>query len=97
MKTVLRALVEAAELLDSVGWIQHDGGNSKIGFCALGALNLTALGWNMFNNCKLSLARAMGTASYKIVEWNDKPGRTKEEVLAAFRKTIENERISPSD
>lgn len=97
MKTVLKVLLEAVKTIEQFGWIQGEGGTDIRGYCMLGAMHSAALGWNIFNKCKLPVAKVLNVSTHSIDKWNDTPGRTKEEVLAVFRKAIENERISPSD
>ena len=40
----------------------------------------------------IHLRDAIGDTNISIAQWNDAPERTKEDVIAAFRKAIEYER-----
>lgn len=86
-------LRDARKLIEKHGWIQGDWGGYEDGFCALGALNRAdnefankhggglLVGW--WRACWL-LSQTVGNAP--VMQWNDTPGRTKEEVIDAFKK-----------
>lgn len=92
---------EAIDLIERHGWKQMMFGNEKVGYCPAGALNAvmskrrgtsererelftqevmvnpSVREWAEF------LCQATGLDS--VVRWNDRPGRTKEEVLEKLR------------
>lgn len=97
MKTVLKVFERAVAAIEKYGWVQGMLGTEEVGFCAIGAMDYatpSALIWSINSDAVVKLQTMLGRS---VAEWNDAPGRTKEEVLVVFRKAIENERISPSD
>jgi hypothetical protein len=80
-KPARRILLGAAEIIEQRGWCQGDfqDGNGRV--CMLGAISIS------------SVSSPMGEAGNAIVllglksvtQWNDTPGRTKEEVVARLR------------
>lgn len=76
--TVLR---EAADLIDANEWGQSSVTDTPGAYCPMIALNQI----NRRTNYEPyeALRRYLGIRN--IVAWNDKPGRTKAEVLAAMR------------
>jgi hypothetical protein len=92
---VADVLDDAADLLEREGWIQGDlwRRDSYGGRCALGAICDAALD---NRNVRVAAARAvLGGSSTYLVDWNDTPGRTKQEVLDAFRAAAKQERMRP--
>lgn len=94
-----KILRKAAKLLEK-GWTQGnfvrftrdaDGNDSAAAYCAIGALHAADSGNPYYDQYSLdaSLARkALRTAiGGGIIVWNDAGGRTKSEVVKAFRKT----------
>lgn len=91
--TIMQAPSKSIELarrkIEQQGWTQNALSDEEGQLCSVGALIL--------DNDDVSvkalkfLAEAMGLGSQwkKIDDWNDTPGRTKEEVLAAFQKAEE--------
>jgi hypothetical protein len=84
------ALLKAADLLESEGWIQGAFYKST-GRCINGAL-MSVMGMfepYAYNNGKLTSYRAAVTlinlGERSVQSWNDAPGRTKEEVVARLR------------
>ncbi len=83
----LRAvLLRAAELIERDGLVQYRSGNRHLGWCAMAALREADNehlrdGWQR-------LSTFLGVGS--VVFWNDTPGRTKEQVLAALRGAAES-------
>lgn len=78
-------LEEAAENIKEYGWVQQTMGSTKKGFCAVGAVE----------HCPQRYTRGAARAYIHLVDatkssvlsaWNDKPERTKRQVLAAFAK-----------
>ena len=74
-------LLKAANMIETHGWIQGAASNGH-GFCALGAICLTGE-----NYC--AAIDALHRIVPQIMDWNDAPGRTKEEVIATLRKAAE--------
>jgi hypothetical protein len=95
--TVADVLVRAADLLEEHGWVQGRIGALGEGFCAVGATEQAArdLGVPSSTNAVVGLTYFVGTPFDAEVEnlamrflngaWNDRPGRTKAEVVARLR------------
>ena len=67
--------------------ILRSEGAEPVACCAVGALKLAAGGHSMvLERTGAVLARHLGLRGSTIPEWNDKPGRTKEEVIQAMRE-----------
>lgn len=92
---------KAVENLKTYGWVQGAFGHRDIGYCAFGAIKRAAgcnhpilelltvrrfIRW-MFEN---GFADRLDT----IARWNDKPGRTKDEVILYMTKCADG--IDPS-
>lgn len=86
-------LRKAADEIRRRGWHQGDYGWSRMdpencGVCSIGAIRAASSGtpWDPYfgGGVFAPLKREIGT--WDIVGWNDKPGRTVEEVLDAFEK-----------
>ena len=86
----------AAQLIRSHGWVQHWFGNTDTGFCLLGACvhALDESGestWSAMTPVSQALSGALfptddfwitkTEVDWEVSRWNDKPGRTKAEVL----------------
>lgn len=72
------------------GWRQGDYGNAECGFCSIGAISESALVHDPrdgYYAARGAFCGAIGTGS--VARWNDAPGRTFEEVEAAFLRAIE--------
>lgn len=93
MTTTHEVLVAARNLIDRGGWIQGAVLTSD-GRCAVGALRDTGGALDTNDEPFWILRRQVGTA---LSRWNDTPGRTKAEVLAAFDKAIAATAPSPPD
>ena len=96
---VHRVLVDARNGLARDGWAQrgmpsvHKEGPSP--HCALGWLPSHP---DLFHSAADVLRRVIDLGAYGcIAEWNDAPGRTKEEVLAAFDRAIAATAPPPQD
>lgn len=98
--TAHEVLVRARNLIDRVGWLQcsvkghHDpGGHCVATWVATVADDAPAEFEAMY-----AFGRAIGIGSLpRIYEWNDAPGRTKDEVLAAFDRAIAATAPPPPD
>ncbi|HEX8106741.1 MAG TPA: hypothetical protein VF516_03385 [Kofleriaceae bacterium] len=76
-----KLLLKMADVIETRGHCQHLAEDSKGRVCIVGATNYTGTikGW-----CEVidRMERAMGQ---RFIEWNNTPGRTKEEVVAKLR------------
>ena len=73
--------MKPSEVIRKYGWVQHELGYSKIGFCVMGAL------WHSYDNyktCEHIYGHLWKNLSIMPEIWNDDPNRTKEEVIAMF-------------
>jgi hypothetical protein len=101
--TTHEALVEARNLIERDGWCQWAAADGRGAHCMGGALGRVTQGDPncTFTETELAAFRALGEATgtkdYGIPGWNDKPGRTKEEVLAAFDRAIQATAPHPAD
>lgn len=87
MSAVSEVLLASLSLLENKGWIQGAMATNN-GYCALGAIK--AVCWNRNMPIELPMKALKRVTKREIISWND--SSTKEEVLAAFRKAIENEK-----
>jgi hypothetical protein len=90
---VADVLDDAADLLETHEWAPGGDG----GRCALGALHSIARATRGLRRRALAaLADSLGLPyGYMIPAWNDAPGRTKQQVLDAFRVAAKAERMRP--
>lgn len=105
--TVEEVLKQAAQLIESYGWIQGSIGGHDRGFCIIGALDEVAMGYGLVGSRLAEEAmrrvRVVTDAPDGIVHWNDYPGRTREQVLfalqsaAAWRPPTDPENTSDDD
>jgi hypothetical protein len=88
--TTSDVLHRAADLLEEWGWKQFDYGSKEEGaFCALGAMDearVDLLGPYWFKRPEAYAPERIFRPERGIPEWNDTPGRTKAEVVAALRE-----------
>lgn len=94
-------LNRAADVIVERGWTTGEIQDRRGAVCLVGALNLAITGNSLdpvFGNRKWSLAEAylreVTDAPGHAWEWNDVPGRTKEQVIGALREAA---RIAGSD
>lgn len=78
-------LLDAAQYIRDHGWCQHQLMNRHGAVCLAGALE-SAPGWKNAQDAIEAVARLQPHASIWVSVWNDKPGRTKEEVIAVLEK-----------
>lgn len=85
-KSTKRVLLDAANLIETRGW--HQGSyESKDGcLCIFGAVHQAANHGDYEEAWHLLWER---TVTDSPIDWNDQPGRTKDEVLALLRETAE--------
>jgi hypothetical protein len=83
-----KMILKAADWLEEHGWCQGWMDDDRGRSCAMGAV------WNVTKDMKIYVvaARRIGRAASidygspsSVVRWNDKPGRTAEEVMAIMR------------
>lgn len=93
-----KEILQKARALVEAGWMQGASFDAKSGcYCASGAIcaaaNLSEIVFICENRtcteARSKFATSNKLAGIGIVPWNDAPGRTKDEVLAAFDKAIE--------
>lgn len=88
--TAREVLLKAAEVLERDGWRQHDAGFVGQPRCVLGAMRqacLPELPGGAFADAQGALHSFIYDRGHScgIVVWNDSPGRTADEVIAALR------------
>lgn len=84
--TIKEHLLRAADLLETKGWIQEQVKSEK-GFCAMGAIYETCELDEVNNDCSCFLCvGVLRKVHEQLSDWNDEPGRTKEEVIALLRE-----------
>jgi len=86
-------LLEAADYIEKNGWCQkmayQHSSNGMTSSCAIWALVLMRKG--DFKNWDIAVNRlSTYTEDGNIPNWNDTPGRTKEEVVSALREAAFN-------
>ena len=81
------AKLRRARTLIASGWTQHTYRSLTGCYCAMGAMLQADIQENGFriSRCR---SRRTDTPAGKLIEWNDRPGRTKREVLAMFDNSI---------
>lgn len=96
MSTSTAIVLTLARTKVAHGWTQHQGRDAYGNVCAAQAILESSGGADSitYDACVLLLSAAgiLGTNNNlypEVPHWNDAPGRTKEEVLAAFDKAIE--------
>lgn len=97
MSTVVETLTKARTLLENYGWIQEDVGGAETGFCALGAVTeavelCSSARYDAYYAARSALMYTVQSSEFGchdgVIQFNDAPGRTKEEVLNLFNQTI---------
>lgn len=78
-------LRKAARLIEKYGLAKGRHGSKREGFCAIGAVDAATPDGLGYSAAMTRLYRHLGHG-VGIAEWNDTPGRTKEEVLQALRR-----------
>lgn len=84
-----KLLNDAADLIEEEGWIQGEEHNSG-GYCAIGALKrISGSEWPHITKAHIVAVGALSSrVASPIVDWNDAPGRTKEEVVNTLREAL---------
>ena len=86
--TVKQILKAAKALLVKRGWVQEEYSNAN-GYCLLGAISKAAAGSNA-NPAFVVVRRVLRIKGLDtIAGWNDRPDRTKEEVLKVLDRAIQ--------
>ena len=91
-KQTIQDLEASRDIIEKYGWIQGDLGNTEQGFCMMGAIDQHIhteehdSNPGRFYRAYKTLRLVIG--HNHISEWNDKEGRTKEEVITAFNQAI---------
>jgi len=86
--TIAEVLEKAADLLEPEGrWTQHAygrwNGSGYSCWCMFGAIDAIASDYKIGAQCNNVVDRVVGQG---LVDWNDAPGRTQPEVVAALRR-----------
>lgn len=89
--TVHETLCKARNLIDRHGWCQHSFARGGM-YCTLGAIKAVA---KLDYQCREVLLSVLKVES--VANWNDAPGRTKQEVLDAFDRAIAATAPLPED
>lgn len=90
-------LLDAARQIEIHGWQQGTYGSPGFGFCARGAIRFAGIGKPTapILGADYRLCCYLAKDSFNQIEyWNDTPGRTKEEVIAALRSAAH--RVEPT-
>lgn len=80
-----RILKAAQNRIRKYGWTQHTIGDKTIGFCAAGAIYE---GRAIYSNKYRAVDALEQLIDVELTSWNDKPGRTKRQVLGLFQRAI---------
>jgi len=79
-----RVCKQVADYIERVGWIQHSYRTDK-GVCLFTALSDCHSHYGAVH----TVIRAELTGGMPISDWNDQPGRTKEEVIDGLKRIAE--------
>jgi hypothetical protein len=88
-RRVAEKLRAAADLLATNGWIQGAPSDKHDRYCMTGAINVVTDDADVYEDATEAVLDRLGTPS--IIWWNDQPGRTAEQVIAALRETAAEE------
>lgn len=89
-KTAKEVLVAVHWIIKNHGWVQRKASsteNGKHSFCLVGALNSVVTDPMVERDARKVLYAILGKDD-SIICWNDRPGRTKNQVLGLLRKAI---------
>ena len=86
-------LVQGRQRLTEYGWCQKRLQDLSGRCCALGSMLSTGElttkeELRAYRNAERALIEAAGEGWFSVVDWNDVPGRTFEEIIAGFDKAI---------
>jgi hypothetical protein len=88
-----KVLRDAAELIREKGWCQGDYEKADGAHCAIGAIGCSSIPAEQFFDARSALQDAVDQVP--VWRWNDTPGRTVDEVLAAFEAAAQAEEAKP--
>ena len=89
MTPTAKVLTRALARLMKYGWIKHASGNTKTGFCSLGAIHAGRPMPSVFVDAREALRAVPPTLlSVSLSSWNDAPERRKRQVIARFKQAI---------
>ena len=77
-----QACWDAALLIERYGWIQHQAGSMRRGFCMSGAIDASRASFDATSAARKLLFELLRCQS--AITWNDTPYRTAEEVIDAL-------------
>lgn len=85
-RTTPELLKDARDLIEKHGWVQYKMGSRGEGYCVVGAI----VAVTSSNQEAVMTFEALGRAAdeYSVAQWNDIPGRTREQVLGLFDKAL---------
>lgn len=84
---ISKGLLEIAEYIKEHGWCQNRVLDEKGQVCVAGTMHLSRNNLREGNNWDEAKARITKvTGEYNIVQWNNTPGRTKEEIINKLRE-----------
>ena len=85
---VSKSLLEMAEYIEEHGWCQNQVRDKKGQVCVAGAMHFSRNNLREGNNWSEAKARITKVTGCEcnIVQWNNTPGRTKEEVINKLRE-----------
>lgn len=97
-RQTIKDLTAAIDTIKELGWTQKTFQNEDCEVCAIGAINV-ACGTDAFrcSNTSVNRDRRIRNAALEVQDtlkgrtvyrWNDEAGRTKRQVIGAFRRTI---------
>jgi hypothetical protein len=99
--TTHEVLVKARNLIGRDGWVQRDWGAPGGPRCAVGVISDSGGDGASRITARRAVAEAAGVEDDgwggAVITWNNAPGRTKAEVLAAFDKAIAATAPEPPD
>ena len=75
--------MKAWEIIERYGWRQKKYGNTRTGFCILGALHRAYPDNASYQSVKI---RIQQTLDKGIPDWNDAPSRTKAQVVGLLKR-----------
>jgi hypothetical protein len=93
LKPWQQLLLDAAALIDKVGWCQGTAVNHQGQLCAAGAMYYSNKvvylhgDLSVYNEARNHFLDTI--KDHNVPTWNDAPGRTQEEVVAAMRKAAQ--------
>ena len=89
LKPWQRLLLDAADLLEKYGWCQGSYHNRQHQFCMVGAVWAAAKTEVLNTAVKEASNHLIEITGPDITGWNDRPERTREEIIAALRKAAD--------